>query len=65
MDSLSHKHPMELRELVALYESIMEEIDRDGIDKEKAQRLYNICDAMSKVLGEASKQIPELNGGQS
>ena len=61
MDSLSLQHQLELRELLAFYDNIMEEIDEVGMDKEKAQRLYNIYDAMSKVLGEAWKEIPELN----
>jgi len=41
--------------------NIIEEIDREGIDKEKAQRLYNIYDAMSKLLGEAWRGMPEVN----
>ena len=61
MDQLSPQHQLELRGLLSLYDNLIEEIEKDGLNKDNGQRLYDVYDAMSKVLGEAWKEIPEVN----
>ena len=59
MDSLPLKDQKDLRELLALYDSLNQE--RDGLNKDNGQRLYDVYDAMSKLLGNVYCKIPQVN----
>jgi hypothetical protein len=61
MDSLPLKDQKDLRELLALYDSLNLEIQRDGLNKDNAQRLYDVYDAMSNLLGDEWKKMPQVN----
>ena len=54
MESLKTESQKELQELLLLYDSLIQEVEDSGneMDKETAQRLYNIYDAITKVLKE-------------
>ncbi len=61
MDSLSLEHQKELRELLALYDNLIEEIERDGLDKDNGKRLHDVYDTMTKLLGESYGDLPQVN----
>ncbi len=61
MDSLSPEHQKELRELLALYDNLIEEIEREGLDQDNGKRLYDVYDAMTKLLGESYGDLPQVN----
>ena len=59
MDSLPLKDQKNLGQLLALYDSLNQE--RDGLNKDNAQRLYDVYDAMSKLLGNVYGKMPQVN----
>ena len=52
MESLKPESQKELQELLLLYDSLLQEVEDNGneMNKETAQRLYNIYDAISNLL---------------
>ncbi len=61
MDSLPLKDQKELRELLTLYDNLTQEIEKEGLNPNNAKLLYDVYDAMSKLLGDDWSKMPEVN----
>lgn len=61
MDSLPLKDQKDLRELLVEYDNLILEIEKEGLDPNNAKLLYDIYDAMTKLLGDAWSKMPEVN----
>lgn len=58
MDSLPLEDQLQLHELLALYNSLTKEIETDGLKKYNAQKLYDVYNAMSKLLVMLERRCP-------
>ena len=61
MDSLPLKDQKDLRELLALYDNLTQEIEKEGLNPDNAKLLSDVYDAMSKLLGDVWNGMPEVN----
>ena len=61
MDTLPEKDQIVLRELLQKYDRLILEIEEEGLNPDNAKLLYDVYDAMSKLLGDAWSKMPEVN----
>ena len=61
MDSLTLKDQKDLGEPLELNDRLNLEIERDGLNKDNPQRLYDVYDAVSKLLVDTLKKLPQVN----
>lgn len=61
MDSLPLKDQKDLRKLLALYDNLTQEIEKEGLNPDNGKLLYDVYDAMSKLLGDALRGMLEVN----
>lgn len=60
MNSLPEKDQIVLRELLQEYDRLILEIEEEGLNPDNAKLLYDVYDAMSKLLGDAWSKMPEM-----
>ena len=59
--SLPLQDQKDLWEFLAIYDSLIEEIERDGLNKDNGKRLYDVFGAMSKLLGDTYGKMHQVN----